>query len=181
MSFTPLAQGDIEPSIGYEVIFDTRNPDKLELTGTCTDNKGQPLLDNPVVLRTVYQADMPPDKPPVAATAMLRYSMLMEAMADFLNRGGDLKDIEQAVQDVGTFYVGTLQLPGYNFHSTCRDSDTDWPGNIFISEDGTKAIAIYRNHYVDGPSPVEEIINGEDDTGDSPEDIEAAVRTIASL
>lgn len=173
-----LRNKDIDPSLGYEVILDNRNPDELNLYVSCMGADGQPMGNSPVKVAFCKDPGPSDGKPNFLASRFMRLATLLENLADFLNQGGSLEEMKAAVGSMETAHQGTISFPGYEFFGTCEDVDSGWPGTVFMNENGTKAITIYRNHYVDGPAPVEEIIDAANVASSSDQ---IALRTIENL
>lgn len=173
-----IRNADIDPSLGYEVILDNRNPDELSLFVSCMGADGKPMGNSPVKVAVCKDPGPSDGKPNFLASRFMRLATLLENLADFLNQGGSLEEMKEAVSAMETAHQGTISFPGYEFFGTCEDVDAGWPGTVFMREDGHKAIIIYRNHYVDGPAPVEEIIDAANVASSSDQ---IAIRTIANL
>lgn len=173
-----LRNADIHPSIGYEIILDNRDPEHLRLLGTCTGADGKPMGDSPVAFAKLDDPGPSDGKPNFLASRFMRLAALMENMTDFLNQGGTLEELQGAANSLQQFHQGALEFPGYQFFGTCEETDTTQEGNVFMNAEGTKAFVIFRNSYVDGPSPVEEIIDAANVASRSDQ---IALRTIANL
>lgn len=173
-----IRNDDIHPTIGYEIVLDNRDPEHLRLYGTCTGADGKPLGNSPVALAKLDDPGPSDGLPNFLASRFLRLTTLLENMTDFLNQGGSLEELTSAANTLQQFHQGAISFPGYQFFGTCEEIDTNQPGIVFMREDGKKAIVIYRNSYVDGPAPVEEIIDATNVTSSSDQ---TALRLIAGL
>lgn len=174
----PLRNDDIDPSIGYEIILDNTDPEHLKLLGLGTDIRGNVVGGGAVALAKLDDPGPSDGLPNFLASRFMRLASLLESMADFLNQGGSLEELQSAANSMQQLPDGLMAFPGYQFFGTCEDHDTFAPGNIFMREDGRKALVIYRNSYVDGPCSAEEIIDAAPITSRSDQ---IALRTIADL
>ena len=173
-----LRNEDIHPGIGYEIILDNADPEHWKLLITCTGADGKPMGESPKQLAYCKDPGPSDGKPNFLASRFMRLASLLENMTDFLNQGGSLEDLRAAASSLESVHQGALSFPGYDFFGTCEEIDTSQDGNVFMREDGQKAFVIYRNSYVDGPAPVEEIVDATNVTSSSDQ---MALRTIANL
>ncbi len=86
-----------------------------------------------------------------------RKLIIWEAVAEYLNAGGDLSDIASEFQNVP---FSGFQMPGWNYFDTAVSED----GNRiheFVSDDGERYVRWVRNEYVDHDLTIEDILDDE--------------------
>ena len=86
-----------------------------------------------------------------------RKLIIWEAVAEYLNAGGDLSEIAGEFQNIS---FSGFQIPGWNYFDTAVSED----GNRiheFVSDDGERYVRWVRNEYVDHDLTIEDILDDE--------------------
>ena len=96
------------------------------------------------------------DFPTILDVGKLRRKLIIwEAVAEYLNAGGDISEITSEFQGVA---FKSFELPGWNYFDTSL-SEAGNRIHEFVSDDGEKYVRWVRNEYVDVGLTIEDILD----------------------